>query len=455
VRAFAAFGFRDIAAGWDTLRQLFQSGLRPAVSRLYDPIDSVMLKQGSVKSRSSKQPPRRAPQSGGLRKQLLGSVLRTALRAPSALNAAIRATEGNLLGGSTLVLVFEGTDDSVRGDCERATASCLRAGAVAYGEGPARAWMEHRYSVSYRQSPVFRLGAFSDTMEVAAPWSKLDALYTGVRRALGRHVLVMAHLSHAYPDGCSIYFTFSGVGTDDANAIEKYERAWRDALDAAIGCGATLSHHHGVGRSKAPALGKELGLGVDLVRGVMRAWDPSGVLNPGNLLPRESSTEARANAAPEPTAFELDEASLLATFSGELSLERAETLLEGQGLTLGLASPPDPSLDIARWIAKGLPGSADPWSDPVAQPIAGLTARLNRGGTLVIRPAPRRAVGPDLLALFAGAGERLGVVRTATLCVRRRGAPSARVLRFAIDRNPPLSDGESRAWERLVSELRA
>ena len=49
-RAFAAFGFRDIAAGWDALRELFQSGLRPAVSRLYDPIDSVMLKQGSVKS---------------------------------------------------------------------------------------------------------------------------------------------------------------------------------------------------------------------------------------------------------------------------------------------------------------------------------------------------------------------------------------------------------------------
>ena len=353
----------------------------------------------------------------------MGSVLRTALRAPSALNAAIRATEGNLLGGSTLVLVFEGTDDAVHGDCERATALCLRAGATAYGEGPARAWLEHRYSVSYRQSPVFRLGAFSDTMEVAAPWSKLDALYSAVRRALGRHVLVMAHLSHAYPDGCSIYFTFSGIGTDDADAVQKYDRAWRDALDAAIGSGATLSHHHGVGRSKAPALGRELGLGIDLVRGTMRAWDPSGVLNPGNLLPRESPAGAPASTEPQATAFELDEASLLATFAGDVSLARAESLLESHGLTLGLTSRPDPSLDVAHWIAQGLPGAADPWSDPVAQPIAGLSARLHRGGTLVIRPAPRRAVGPDLLALFTGTGERFGVVHTATLCVRRRGAP--------------------------------
>ena len=58
------------------------------------------------------------------------------------------------------------------------------------------------------------------------------------------------------------------------------------------------------------------------------------------------------------------------------------------------------------------------------------------------------------LALFAGAGEQLGVVQTATLCVRRREAPSARVLAFAIERNPPLSAGEGRAWERLVAELK-
>jgi alkyldihydroxyacetonephosphate synthase len=129
-------------------------------------------------------------------------------------------------------------------------------------------------------------------------------------------------------------------------------------------------------------------------------------------------------------------------------------MLASHGLTLGLTSRPDPSLDVARWIARGLPGASDPWSDPVAQPIAGLVARLHRGGTLVIRPAPRRAVGPDLLALFAGAGEQLGVVQTATLCVRRREVPSARVLPFAIERNPPLSDGEKQAWARLVAELR-
>src|SRR6202034_1358299 len=100
--------------------------------------------------------------------------------------------------------------------------------------------------------------AWVDTMEVAATWQNLGALYDGVRKALGRHVFVMAHLSHAYPDGCSIYFTFAGSAPTAEAALARYDATWRVALDAAIESGGTLSHHHGVGRSKAPKLGAEL-----------------------------------------------------------------------------------------------------------------------------------------------------------------------------------------------------
>jgi hypothetical protein len=35
------------------------------------------------------------------------------------------------------------------------------------------------------------------------------------------------------------------------------------------------------------------------------------------------------------------------------------------------------------------------------------------------------------------------------LLVRRTGAATARALPFHVDRDPPLSDGERSAWERL------
>jgi alkyldihydroxyacetonephosphate synthase len=274
-RAFAGFTFPSTEAGWETMRAIFQAGLRPAVSRLYDPFDAMLARRGSVK---------KGPAAPGLGV----AALRSLLRRPAAINDLLEGNFGSrMLGGALLVLIFEGENPAASMEKARAIAEAHRARYD--GEGPARKWLLHRYSVSYRQAPVFAAGLFSDTIEVAAPWSKLGALYDGVRRALGEHVFVMAHMSHAYPDGCCIYFSFAGTGdkgegTWQERSERTYDAAWRAALAAATDAGGTIAHHHGVGRSKAPRLGAELGDGgVDVVRALRKVFDPRGILNPGNL----------------------------------------------------------------------------------------------------------------------------------------------------------------------------
>ncbi|MGH7295049.1 MAG: FAD-binding oxidoreductase, partial [Polyangiaceae bacterium] len=292
-RSFGGWSFPTTRDGWEAMRALFQEGLRPAVARLYDPFDAMLAKQGGVRGRRG---PSTARKPGA--RAFGGAALRAVLRRPELLNELLHTrVAARALGGAMLVVVFEGTDDDVRDGVSRARAVCESMGGVWEGEGPARRWLAHRYSVSYRQAPVFANGAFVDTMEVAARWSRLGALYEGVRRALGEHVFVMAHFSHAYPDGCCIYFSF--VGTADPGLVRSlgwdaaceatYDRAWRAALAAAVDAGGTLAHHHGVGRSKAPRLPAELGAGVDVVRSLLRAFDPGGILNPGNLVPPASS----------------------------------------------------------------------------------------------------------------------------------------------------------------------
>jgi alkyldihydroxyacetonephosphate synthase len=132
-------------------------------------------------------------------------------------------------------------------------------------------------------SPLFRDGAFVDTMEVASTWDRLGDLYREVRAAIGRHALVMAHFSHAYPEGCSIYFTF--VSQRDGRAAEEstYDRIWREALAAASRVGGTISHHHGVGVLKAPAMVAEHREAMTLLRALKRTLDPDGIMNPGKL----------------------------------------------------------------------------------------------------------------------------------------------------------------------------
>lgn len=456
-RGFGSWSFRSTRHAWEAMRAMFQSGLRPAVARVYDPFDAMLARQGSVKRRKGTGAGSRSDGRGGWS----GNALRGILRRPGALNALLgtRVAE-RAMGGAMLVVVFEGDGEATSRGVLEARRLVEAAGGTWDGEAAARRWLAHRYSVSYRQAPVFAQGAFVDTMEVAATWSKLGALYEGVRAALGRNVFVMAHFSHAYPDGCCIYFSFAGSADPglvrdvgwDAACEATYDRTWKAALSAAVEAGGTLSHHHGVGRSKAPRLGAELGHGLDVVRTLMRAFDPAGILNPGNLVEgAEASGSGLRAPAPSEKRVVVDRESLLACVEGAATLDEVERELRAQGLTLD-ATIPSPAPTLAEWLARGAPGARDRWLDPADQLLAGLDATLKDGRGLSIRPAPRRAVGPDLTALLVGAGERFGRIDRAWMRVHPLGTARFTAPAFACDRDPPLAAGESALLDAISRE---
>lgn len=279
-RRFASYRFRTIEEGLDVIRRMYQSRLRPAVARLYDPFDSLISKR----SGSSKTPERKKPRS-----TRSSAWLAQALRAPHLLNRLVESLPKGI-GKARLILMWEDADEIADAELAAAHAIAIAGGGEDTGEGPARHWLEHRHRVSYRQSPLYAAGAFVDTMEVASTWSRLLPMYEAVRAALTPHVFVMAHFSHAYPDGASIYFTFAAATRNDREALTIYDEAWRDALRAVVDAGGTFSHHHGVGRSKASAMRSEQGAGVEVLRELKRVLDPAGILNPGALLPDGGAT---------------------------------------------------------------------------------------------------------------------------------------------------------------------
>ncbi len=63
-------------------------------------------------------------------------------------------------------------------------------------------------------------------------------------------------------------------------------RPRRAASDAIIRNGASITHHHAVGQDHKPWLAEEIGpVGVEMLRAVKERIDPTGVLNPGVLVP--------------------------------------------------------------------------------------------------------------------------------------------------------------------------
>jgi alkyldihydroxyacetonephosphate synthase len=444
-RAFAAFELANTAAGMGLLRRIYQAGLRPAVARLYDPLDSLLFgRHGHGHAPSTSVEPWDAERHRGLSRWL---------GFPALTSFALRAAERTFMRKTLLILVFEGNAGEASADARRASTLAEEARGRLLGEGPARAWLARRYAVSYDQSLVYRQAAFSDTLEVAACWSKLETLYDSVRRAIGRRALVMAHLSHAYPDGCSIYFTFLARSGDDAENVHR--EIWRDAMAAVTEAGGTISHHHGIGRLRAAALADELGAdGLELLARVKRAWDPDAVLSPGSPLgasPANTTREASNGDGARPAPWLVDPESGLARAPGGMRLSHVERALAAEGRTLGLAESP-PDLDVAAWVAAGMPGMPDALDDPVEQRLAGFAART-RDLHYELRPAPRRATGPDLSALWLGAGGRVGSVEYAWLRARSRRAAPARVLPHAVDRAPAVTSGEARAWDAVVRSV--
>jgi alkyldihydroxyacetonephosphate synthase len=169
-------------------------------------------------------------------------------------------------------------------------------GALELGRGQGERWREGRFHGPYLREPMMDRGVGVDTLETATSWSKIDTLRTAVRTALDTamretaprpdaHGVVMCHISHSYPDGASLYFTYffpRALGAE----LAQWQTIKKAASDAIVANGGTISHHHGVGEDHLPWMAQEKGaLGIEVLRAIKGALDPKGILNPGKLIP--------------------------------------------------------------------------------------------------------------------------------------------------------------------------
>ena len=276
-RRFSSFMFHKVKDALEAIRELMQTGIRPAAVRLYDEIDTFMIGsgKGSKKLLSSEA---EEEHEESFKKAVMKKAERVVLTIPAVVNSVIKLLPANNL----LILTFEGKPDITGVEQKMAMKIMLSHGGKGMGEEPGKYWWEHRYDVSFNLSPLYSMKAFADTVEVATTWDKLLLLYDRVRAAIGRHALVMAHFSHMYQEGGSIYFTFA-ASTDEEKKEALYRATWKDALDTAIDVGATISHHHGIGMLKAQWMDKEHGKAMEIYRQLKKIVDPNNIMNPGKM----------------------------------------------------------------------------------------------------------------------------------------------------------------------------
>ena len=229
----SAWSFPDFDTALGAMRSIVQRGATPAVLRAYDPIEAARSYE---------------------------------------IDAAV-------------LLVHDEADPHIV-DATRAIveAEVGRAGATRLDDALVERWFSHRNDASALEALISR-GFVVDTMEVSAPWRAVPGVYAAVTtalRAVEHTVAASAHQSHSYTDGACLYFTFAG--RPPADERETYYRAvWDAGQRAALGAGASLAHHHGVGLNRSRFAAEALGSGLGVLAAVKTALDPHGILNPGKL----------------------------------------------------------------------------------------------------------------------------------------------------------------------------
>ena len=261
-RRYEAWMAPDFASAADIVRSLAQSRSLPDVIRVSDEAET----RTSVAMSGT----------GGGKRALLGAYLR------------LRGRDR----GCIVICGWEGEAEAVERRRAIATRMLRSGGAAALGAAPGRAWERGRYEGPYLRDELLDLGYMAETLETAHTWGRLGELYDGVRAAIGTSLaaqgtpgVVMCHLSHAYPDGASLYFTFIASRRRDAE-LEQWRVVKAAASEAVIEAGGTITHHHGVGRDHVPYMRAEVGeVGIETLRAVKERLDPAGIMNPGKLLP--------------------------------------------------------------------------------------------------------------------------------------------------------------------------
>ncbi len=248
--AYRAWWFSDFAAGTEAFRLLAVDSGRPTVMRLSD-------------------------------------------EAETGVNSALSSHEANAApaGGCVAITTFEGSSEDVEARVATAETLMNSCGAVALGPERARDWEHGRFDSPYLRDALLDVGALAETLETAASWSNLETVRGAVTTALvdalteaGTPPVVMCHISHVYSTGASLYFTVVCACAQDPSS------QWRAAKTAAMRAisesGATITHHHAVGRDHRRWMPQEVGtLGTAMLRGLKSAVDPAGILNPGKLIP--------------------------------------------------------------------------------------------------------------------------------------------------------------------------
>lgn len=146
-----------------------------------------------------------------------------------------------------------------------------------------KGWEKGRFNDPYMRDTMQDFGIVTDTMECTVNWSNMTQVHKEVREYCKSrpNTICMTHMSHVYPQGANLYWIFISR-FKDASDFKAYHSGILDAIQKS---GASMSHHHGIGKMFAPWLEGFLGeKEYKTIKVLKDYFDPDNIMNPGGTL---------------------------------------------------------------------------------------------------------------------------------------------------------------------------
>ena len=189
-----------------------------------------------------------------------------------------------------MITGYEGDAGRGRGQARRRHRAPRRASAATpLGEEPGEAWAHGRFDAPYLRDSMLDVGVLVETLETATFWCNRDALYAAVQAALDG----VARRRRAWCSATSRTSTRPAARSTSpspprpaptrcrSGSPPRPPRATRSSPPAPPSPTTTPS-----APTTGPGWPHEIGeLGVSVLRAVKADLDPTGVLNPGVLIP--------------------------------------------------------------------------------------------------------------------------------------------------------------------------
>lgn len=170
--------------------------------------------------------------------------------------------------------------EMIRRICEREQADSIQ---VAADREEAERLLTARRSAF---TALARLRPTTILEDATVPRSKIADMVRRIKEIAQKYNVTIATFGHA---GDGNLHPTATTDARDAEEIHRVEQAFEEIFAAALELGGTITGEHGVGVVKAPFLEWKIGAsGVEVMKGIKKAFDPDNILNPGKMFAKET-----------------------------------------------------------------------------------------------------------------------------------------------------------------------